>query len=1423
MTNKHIHQRRNLILAGIALLTGRHHQCRANSPEQTHLDFDDLPKNRDRHSHSPPMIRGNRKLEAGPLTATYDPEFTALRCHNISTACDTVFQIAGVGDSESNAPNTIDSCEDYSIGTHRKDESIERMRVRSLDDGPLAVGKEVLVETIVYRAVNTTGRDDPNAQTMGHFFYTSDAHSRDWSYVNTTIVQVENTATVSQLVLSATFVLQPGNGTQAVRLSYGYGEYAIHNCHRIGSYFDVDDLVFEVDHDLIRYPGFTYFATAYGIPSTPPVWNTATYSSDYRVPRCKEYGTRCDTGSSLIAGSGDFESNSPNSFTTCADTPTGTGQRYESIDRIRVFSVNGEYMTSGSWAQIFANVRLPTEINRTIAEDYYHIAHFYHLSFVSGHNHWNYITSRFAKPDVEAAYFTAKFILPVGENQMVRVVYGYGPATVGPCVKSWDYYDVDDLIFRVVQPSSSNPTRLPTSLPTRHPTASPVNVPTKSPTATPTRHPTPFPTNSPTLPPTLPKSFAQYDPFVNAPRCPLFSASCDTGDELISGVGSQSEGGPEPNAPNTIDGCNDSSLSVFQRDESIERIRIKSMDGDIMTVGGEVEVELVVNTAMDTEDRSNADLLSTGILYYASDASDTEWNEIHIFHMEPGSGSKSVTARFILRRGSYNQVIRVVFGYTESRLEACPNGDFFQDVDDLVFAVEDDGFVFPTFSPTLSPTLSPSIRPSNLPSTQPSSSPSNPKTWAAFDSHYNSPRCVDVVTSCDTGDDLIAGVAAQEPNSSNTIDGCEDFSSPSTHQVESIQRISIETVDGGELAVGKEVEVKAFVRAASITEGREYPGKKDVGSFFYAANADTKDWYFITAATVQTDGEIHTIVARFMLQPGQSTQAIRLNFGYAEYMIHSCKRSSSFYDVDDLVFDVNHDMFPEPTFHYIPADEEPYPPVETVRRTAIYDVEYTAPRCLELGSSCETGSTLVKKSSEYEQNTPNSVDECRDVSSASEEVFESIERVMVRSLNGDIMSVGSWVEVVVMVKTPNRPRSPNHHHLAHFYYKTNIDPHWKYISSMFVLTGFGNSSFSTKFKLPEGETHIIRVNYGYGELEIGPCVSGWEFMDVDDLVFSVATAPPTPTSTPTLRPSASSLTFYDSLPPSKSPTSTLTTPLESPAPTPSPTILFGIPSPGISGSNSQRNIAEYDELLKAPRCPLGSLCDSDILLLGMNFDGIEGPEPNAPNTIDSCQQRELEMDLVTGAPVFRLDESVDRIVIRSLDGDTMKAGREVEAEITLHGAEDTSSRSNPDSRSIAHVYYTPNAGAIDEVEWKYLWSESVDPGVGEHMFQVRFFLISGNNIEATTSTQAVRVNYAYAQYNANSCFDDDSLDHPYVDVDDLVFEVQEYDATDDSEIDPSPTLAPTSTSSVDCNRTGTFIYFILTLSIFAVVNEVLVA
>lgn len=69
----------------------------------------------------------------------------------------------------------------------------------------------------------------------------------------------------------------------------------------------------------------------------------------------------------------------------------------------------------------------------------------------------------------------------------------------------------------------------------------------------------------------------------------------------------------------------------------------------------------------------------------------------------------------------------------------------------------------------------------------------------------------------------------------------------------------------------------------------------------------------------------------------------------------------------------------------------------------------------------------VRKKSELDQNSPNSVDECRDVSIASEKDFKSIDRVMVQSLNADVMSVRIWVEVVVIAKASNQPRLPDPH------------------------------------------------------------------------------------------------------------------------------------------------------------------------------------------------------------------------------------------------------------------------------------------------------------------------------------------------------------------------------------------------------------
>ena len=188
----------------------------------------------------------------------------------------------------------------------------------------------------------------------------------------------------------------------------------------------------------------------------------------------------------------------------------------------------------------------------------------------------------------------------------------------------------------------------------------------------------------------------------------------------------------------------------------------------------------------------------------------------------------------------------------------------------------------------------------------------------------------------------------------------------------------------------------------------------------------------------------------------------------------------------------------------------------------------------------------------------------------------------------------------------------------------------------------------------------------------------------------------------------------------------------------------------------------------APRCKnAGSLCDSDVLLLGVGSSAMGGPEPNAPNTIDICKGEE---GITVARSVFHQDESIDRIVVRSLDRRTITAGNEVEVEVTVYSAQDTTLRSIANKWSVAHVYYASNVPVeTDDIAWHYIWSEAVEPGSADHIFRVRFYLDNDDN---QTTTQAIRVYYEYSQYNARSCAGDGkSDDASYLDVDDLVFEV----------------------------------------------------
>ena len=173
----------------------------------------------------------------------------------------------------------------------------------------------------------------------------------------------------------------------------------------------------------------------------------------------------------------------------------------------------------------------------------------------------------------------------------------------------------------------------PTSQPSSHPSAQPTMDPTLSsiPSVQPSGRPSisKAPSNQPTGSPSdnmispsqepttnllSPARLAVYNPFLQAPLCFETGSSCDTGKALIAGVGSY-----EQNSPNTIDSCNDQSAAVYQNDESIDRIIVKSKDGGTMTAGTMLEIQATVSTAVDILTRSNLDLVGIAQIYYHSE------------------------------------------------------------------------------------------------------------------------------------------------------------------------------------------------------------------------------------------------------------------------------------------------------------------------------------------------------------------------------------------------------------------------------------------------------------------------------------------------------------------------------------------------------------------------------------------------------------------------------------------------------------------------------------------------------------------------------------------------------------------------------------------------------------------------------------
>lgn len=134
--------------------------------------------------------------------------------------------------------------------------------------------------------------------------------------------------------------------------------------------------------------------------------------------------------------------------------------------------------------------------------------------------------------------------------------------------------------------------------------------------------------------------------------------------------------GESGNSPNNLDKCKDGTRGIYSSDESIESIKVSSIDGNLLQVGDRVAVEAVVYAWDPAQDFAD--------FYYTSNATNPSWVLIDTVNPS-GGGTQTVKTQFDLVAGSL-QAVRVNFRYQGST-STCSTGDY-DDIDDLVFAGE---------------------------------------------------------------------------------------------------------------------------------------------------------------------------------------------------------------------------------------------------------------------------------------------------------------------------------------------------------------------------------------------------------------------------------------------------------------------------------------------------------------------------------------------------------------------------------------------------------------------------------------------------------------------------------------------------------------------------------------------------------------
>jgi len=170
-----------------------------------------------------------------PGVAVYDAELMVPRCSGSVARCDSGSLLVGRGPlgPEAHAPNTINAaCVDGASGSLHVEESVDQITVSTLDRTPLAAGKTVRIDALVWARSSYTA-------TAVDLYAAADARKPVWTLVATLVPPARGAQ-----MLSATYVL-PAGILQAVRVGARYRGTA--DPCAAGAFNDRDDLVFAVD------------------------------------------------------------------------------------------------------------------------------------------------------------------------------------------------------------------------------------------------------------------------------------------------------------------------------------------------------------------------------------------------------------------------------------------------------------------------------------------------------------------------------------------------------------------------------------------------------------------------------------------------------------------------------------------------------------------------------------------------------------------------------------------------------------------------------------------------------------------------------------------------------------------------------------------------------------------------------------------------------------------------------------------------------------------------------------------------------------------------------------------------------------------------------------------------------------------------